>query len=81
MKYWKTRGAWSRSSTVFDFCRPGSVLANTAIAIAALVAPEFQITHETSVVGYLNFMQRAVAGNVGDITPDYSSLPHLAALG
>ena len=52
--------------------------ANTAIATAALVAPEFQITHETSVVGYLNFMQRAVAGNVGDVTPDYSSLLPLA---
>jgi hypothetical protein len=41
------------------------------------VAPEFQITHESSVVGYLNFMQRAVAGNVGDITPDYSNLSPL----
>ncbi len=67
-----------RSPTVFNFFRPGYVPANTAIATAALVAPEFQITHETSVIGYLNFMQRAVAGNVGDITPDYSSLLPLA---
>jgi len=63
-----------RSPSVFNFFRPGYVPANTALANAALVAPEFQITNESSVVGYLNFMQRAVAGNVGDITPDYSSL-------
>ena len=31
------------------------------IAAPALVAPEFQITNESSVVGYVNFMQRAVA--------------------
>jgi uncharacterized protein (DUF1800 family) len=63
-----------RSPSVFNFFRPGYVPADTDIADAALVAPEFQITNESSVVGYVNFMQRAVAGNVGDITPDYSSL-------
>ncbi len=67
-----------RSATVFNFFRPGYVQANTAIAGAGLVAPEFQITNESSVVGYLNFMQRAVAGNLGDITPDNSSLLPLA---
>ena len=59
---------------MFNFFRPGYVPANTAIADAALVAPEFQITNESSVVGYVNFMQRAVAGNLGDITPDFASL-------
>lgn len=67
-----------RSPTVFNFFRPGYVPANTAIARAGLVAPEFQITNESSVVGTLNFMQRAVAGHLGDITPDYSSLLPLA---
>jgi len=43
-----------------------------------LVAPEFQIANESSVVGYVNFMQRAVAGNVGDITPDYDNLLSIA---
>jgi hypothetical protein len=30
------------------------------------------------VIGVINFMQRAVAGTVGDLTPDYSSLLSIA---
>lgn len=63
-----------RSPSVFNFFRPGYVPPNSALGGAALVAPEFQIANESSVVGYLNFMQRAVAGSVGDITPDYGTL-------
>lgn len=64
-----------RSSSVFNFFRPGYVPPGSAIATAGLMAPEFQITNETSVVGYLNFMQRAIAGNsVGDVRADYSRL-------
>ena len=72
------QGGPLRSPTVFNFFRPGYVPANTAIATAALVAPEFQITNESSVVGVVNFLQRAVAGTLGDITPDYSALLPLA---
>ena len=61
-----------------NFFRPGYVPPNSALGAAALAAPEFQIANESSVVGYLNFMQRAVAGTVGDLTPDYSSLLALA---
>ena len=67
-----------RSPSVFNYFRPGYVPPNSAIASAALVAPEFQIANESSVVGYVNFMQRAVAGSVGDLTPDYASLLALA---
>jgi uncharacterized protein (DUF1800 family) len=67
-----------RSPSVFNFFRPGYVPPNSALGSAALVAPEFQIANESSVVGSLNFMQRAVAGTVGDITPDYASLTPLA---
>ena len=67
-----------RSPSVFNFFRPGYVPPNSALSNAALEAPEFQIANESSVVGYLNFMQRAVAGTVGDVTPDYSSLLALA---
>jgi uncharacterized protein (DUF1800 family) len=67
-----------RSPTVFNFFRPGYVPPNTGIGTAALVAPEFQITNESSVIGVINFMQRAVAGRVGDLTPDYSSLLSVA---
>jgi uncharacterized protein (DUF1800 family) len=71
-----------RSSSVFNFYRPGYVPPNTALAAASLVAPELQITTETSVAGYLNFMQSAVgnlAGATGtDLVVDYSALQAIA---
>jgi uncharacterized protein (DUF1800 family) len=70
-----------RSPSVFNFYRPGYVPPNTSIATANLVAPEFQITGETSVVGYLNFMRDVIPNGTGtsrDIKPDYTSLIALA---
>ena len=67
-----------RSPSVFNFFRPGYVPPNSALGSAALVAPEFQIANESSVVGCVNFLQRAVAGSVGDITPDYGALLTIA---
>ncbi|HYD59282.1 MAG TPA: DUF1800 domain-containing protein [Noviherbaspirillum sp.] len=64
-----------RSPSVFNFYRPGYVPPNTSIANAGLVAPEMQITGETSVVGYLNFMRDAIPNGTGssrDIKADYS---------
>jgi len=67
-----------RSPSVFNFYRPGYVPPNTAIATAGLVAPELQIIHETSVVGYANCMRSAVQNGLGsgsprDIQPDYTA--------
>ena len=67
-----------RSPSVFNFFRPGYVPPNSGIATAGLVAPEFQITNESSVVGYLNYMQRAVSTGFGDVVADYSGLLALA---
>lgn len=67
-----------RSPSVFNFYRPGYVPPNSAIAAAALVAPEFQLTNESSVVGYVNYMQRAVSTGIGDVKADYSALLALA---
>jgi len=58
-----------RSPSVFNFYRPGYVPPNTGIAAANLVAPEFQILHETSVVGYSNFMRSIVPSGVGSNSP------------
>ncbi|MDE2427655.1 MAG: DUF1800 family protein [Burkholderiales bacterium] len=66
-----------RSPSVFNFYRPGYVPPNSSIASAGLVAPEMQITGETSVVGYLNFMRNVIANGTGtsrDIQPDYKDL-------
>lgn len=67
-----------RSPTVFNFYRPGYVPPNGAVAAAKLVAPEFQLANESSVVGYVNYMQRAVSKGIADVLPDYSSLLPLA---
>ena len=67
-----------RSPSVFNFFRPGYVPPNTALDDDALEAPEFQITNESSVVGCVNTLQRAVAGQVADLTPDYTALLALA---
>ena len=63
-----------RSSTVFNFFRPAYTPPATAISNAGLVAPEFQITNEQSVVAYVNYMQALVANGAGDMKPDYSDL-------
>jgi uncharacterized protein (DUF1800 family) len=66
-----------RSPSVFNFFRPGYVPPNTALGRAGLAAPEFQITNATSVVGYVNFMQRVVSSGAAD----YSGLLPLADRG
>ncbi|MBC7469742.1 MAG: DUF1800 domain-containing protein [Ramlibacter sp.] len=69
-----------RSPSVFNFFRPGYVPPNSAIAAGGLAAPEFQITTESSVAGYVNFMQSTVSGvGVGDLRTGYPTLLPLAA--
>jgi hypothetical protein len=64
------------SPSVFNFYRPGYVPPGTQIAQQNLVAPELQITNESSVAGFINFMQ-SVLGDPGgilnsDVAADYS---------
>lgn len=59
-----------RSASVFNFYRPGYVpLSNT---IGQRTVPEFQITTETSVAGYINYMQTAISKGVAGSQVDYS---------
>ncbi|MBX9900472.1 MAG: DUF1800 domain-containing protein [Burkholderiaceae bacterium] len=69
-----------RSPTVFNFFRPGYVPPNSSIGSANLTAPEFQITNESSVVGYVNYMQAAVSrvSGINDVIGNYSTLLPLA---
>jgi len=62
-----------RSPTVFNFFRPGYVPPATALAAGA-VAPEFQLVNESSVGGYLNYLQGVIANGIngGDIRASYS---------
>ena len=62
-----------RSPSVFNFFRPGYVPPNTAIGAQGLVAPEMQITDESTVVGYANYMQTVIASGQGDAKPVYTA--------
>ena len=49
-----------RSPSVFNFFRPGYVPPSTALAATGTTAPEFQLVSESSVGGYLNYMQTVI---------------------
>nr|AAQ21348.1 Csw002 [uncultured bacterium] len=53
-----------RSPSVFNFFRPGYVLPGTALG-AGKVVPEFQLVNESSVAGYLNYMQNVIDTGIG----------------
>ena len=60
--------------TVFNFYRPGYVPSSKPIADAGLVAPEFQIVHDVSVAGYMNYMRSLVTVDTSrDIQQDYTA--------
>lgn len=55
-----------RSPSVFNFYRPGYRPPQTQIADRGLVAPEMQITTETSVLGYANFVAGILENGWGE---------------
>lgn len=54
-----------RAPSVFNFYRPGYAAPGSAMAAAGLVAPELQITHETTTAGYVNTMRDVVTSGAG----------------
>jgi uncharacterized protein (DUF1800 family) len=68
-----------RSPSVFNFYRPGYVPPNSALAQQGLVGPEFQITTDTSVPGYVNAMQGFITKQPTGVTLDLA--PELALAG
>lgn len=67
-----------RSPSVFNFFRPGYTPAGSPIADQGLVAPEFQITNEPSVIAYVNYMQALVNNGTGDFRADYTDVEAMA---
>ena len=53
-----------RAPSVFNFFRPGYVPPAPGLADRQAVAPEFQLVNETSVGGYLNFMQGVIQNGI-----------------
>ena len=56
--------------SVFNFFRPGYVPPSTALSAAQAPAPEFQLVNESSVGGYLNYMQSVIRSGVFVNAPD-----------
>ncbi|MEF7617100.1 DUF1800 domain-containing protein [Aquincola sp. MAHUQ-54] len=54
-----------RASSVFNFYRPGYVAPGAQSGAAGLTVPELQITHESSVAGYANYMRTGVQSGFG----------------
>jgi uncharacterized protein (DUF1800 family) len=77
------------SPSVFNFFRPGFVPPSTVLATTLSPAPEFQLVNETTVGGYLNFMQDIIRNGINcpeptvpqaaytnylrDVLPDYTN--------
>jgi uncharacterized protein (DUF1800 family) len=59
-----------RSPSVFNYFRPGYVPPSTALARQQALAPEFQLVHESSVAGYLNFMTGVIRRGIYVNDPD-----------
>lgn len=73
---------WLRSPTVFNWFAPNYTPTNTSISSAGLLAPEMQIVNVSSVVGFINYMQRAIgSGATGgpDVFSSYATEMSLAA--
>lgn len=67
-----------RSPSVFNFFRPGYVPPNSVLGDNKVTAPEFQLLNESSVAGYLNFMQSVIANGIGELKPVYTDFDALA---
>lgn len=68
-----------RSPSVFNFFRPGYVPLNSGLSADGFVAPEFQITNESTVIGYANFMLSHIDGDPQHkLVVDYSEWLPLA---
>ena len=58
-----------RSPSVFNFFRPGYVPPGTALSASGATAPEFQLVNESTVGGYLNFMQGVIERGINCPNP------------
>jgi hypothetical protein len=65
---------------VFNFFRPGYVPPGHELAANQITAPEFQLVNESTIAGYLNFMQSVIGSSTtnGDIKAAYAAELSLA---
>lgn len=63
-----------QSPNVFNFFRPGYAPPGSAVSTLGLVAPEFQMANEQTIIGYVNFMYTLISDGIDDVKADYSTL-------
>ena len=66
-----------QSPNVFFFFQPGYIPPHTALQTNGVTAPEFAITNESSVAGYMNFIKNLIANGIGGVPGNYSALQAL----
>jgi hypothetical protein len=66
--------------SVFNWFSPRYSINTTASQPnSTLLAPEFQLVNESTVISYVNFMQQIIPSGDADTKPNYSSLTPLAS--
>jgi len=70
-----------QSPNVFFFFQPGYIPPHTALQTNGITAPEFAITNESSVAGYMNFIQNLIANGIGGVPGNYTALQPLVNQG
>jgi uncharacterized protein (DUF1800 family) len=70
-----------QSPNVFFFFQPGYIPPHTALQSNGITAPEFGITNESSVAGYMNFIKNLIANGIGGVPGNYSALQPLVNQG
>ncbi|MEP6548664.1 MAG: DUF1800 domain-containing protein [Gammaproteobacteria bacterium] len=70
-----------QSPNVFFFFQPGFIPPQTALQTNGITAPEFGITNESSVAGYMNFMKNLIANGIGGVPGNYSAVQPLVNQG
>jgi uncharacterized protein (DUF1800 family) len=70
-----------QSPNVFFFFQPGYIPPQTALQANGITAPEFGITNESSVAGYMNFIKNLVADGIGGVPGNYGALEPLVNQG
>ena len=56
-----------QSPNVFFFFQPGYIPPQTGLETNGITAPEFGITNESAVAGYMNFVKKLVATGIGGV--------------
>jgi hypothetical protein len=66
-----------QAPNVFFFFQPGYMPPQTALQANGITAPEFGITNESSVAGYMNFIKNLIANGIAGVPGNYGALQPL----